>query len=61
MKRQEMKSIMKDVAAVIFMLALFICLCWLFGFTPDGLEFGKWPAIGQHPENYYQTHAKEAQ
>lgn len=46
-----MKSFREGFIAFLIVLALFLGLCWLCGFTPDGILWGHWPTINDHPEN----------
>jgi hypothetical protein len=50
-----MKELRRDCFVVLLMLALFVALTGVLGFTPDGILYGHWPEDDDHPTNWYET------
>ena len=34
------------------MVVVFVVVAWVSGFTPDGILYGHWPEIDDHPTNW---------
>jgi hypothetical protein len=49
------KEIPGKCLSVLFVVALFVALVWISGFTPDGILYGHWPKIDDHPTNWYDS------
>lgn len=47
----KVKEFRDGLVAFLVVFAIFLGICWMYGFTPDGIIYGHWPTINDHPEN----------
>jgi hypothetical protein len=50
-----MKRHLRVALATVTMGAILAFLALVLGFTPDGLQYGKWPAMDDRPTNWADT------
>ena len=50
-----MKELVRYCVSLLFVFALLVVLAWLSGFTLDGIVYGHWPEIDDHPRNWDDT------
>jgi len=50
-----MQNFVRNCFALLFLWVVLAGLAWVCGFTPDGLLYGNWPEVGDHPTNWLDT------
>ena len=49
-----LRDLVRNAFAVVSVATIFVVMAWTFGFTTDGLLYGRWDD-GDYPTNWYDT------